>query len=55
MKPKEQIDSYWVRINQLEERIQELARKGVSYSLEMGKRKSLLMNVRRLMKQEKEK
>ena len=50
MDKKEQIKSYWNRINKVEERIGELSGKGASYSAEVQKRKSLLNNVKRLEK-----
>ena len=50
MKTKEQIKSYWNRINKIESRIEELNRKGLNYSVETHKRKSLLNNVKRLEK-----
>ncbi|MBU0958249.1 MAG: hypothetical protein KKF56_05580 [Nanoarchaeota archaeon] len=51
MKKKEQqIENYWNRINKLEGRIEELSLKGVDYSIETKKRKSLLQNVKRLDK-----
>lgn len=50
MEKQEQIKSYWNRIGKIEERIQELANKGLDYSAETHKRKSLLTNVRRLEK-----
>ena len=43
-----QIRRYWDRIGKIEERIEELAGKGVDYSIETKKRKSLLNNVKRL-------
>ena len=48
MNKQEQIKSYWIRINELEKRIEELSNKGADYSAEEKKRKSLLMNVERL-------
>ena len=53
MKIEEQIKSYWERIGKVEERIQELARKGLDYSAETNKRKSLLTNIKRLEKEKK--
>jgi len=50
MNKKEQIKSYWDRINKVEERIGELSGKGASFSAEVQKRKSLLNNVKRLEK-----
>ena len=50
MNKEEQIKSYWYRIGKLEERIEELARKNVGYSVEEKRRKSLLTNVKRLEK-----
>jgi hypothetical protein len=50
MEKQEQIKAYWNRINKIEERIEELARKGLSYGVETQKRKSLITNVRRLEK-----
>ena len=50
MKTKEQIKSYWNRINKIESRIEELNKKGLDYSVETYKRKSLLNNVKRLEK-----
>lgn len=61
MKTKEQtlkeeieeiLKAYWERINNIEKRIEELARKGADYSEETHKRKSLIINVKRLKKQE---
>jgi hypothetical protein len=51
MEKQEQIKIYWNRINKIEERIEELARKGLSYGVETQKRKSLLTNVKRLEKE----
>ena len=51
MNKKEQIKTYWIRINKIEERIDELSRKGVDYLVETNKRKSLLTNVKRLEKE----
>jgi archaellum component FlaC len=50
MDKKEQIKSYWDRINKIEERIGELSGKGAGFSAEVQKRKSLLNNVKRLEK-----
>lgn len=47
---QEQIKAYWIRINKIEKRIEELANKGVNYLEETNKRKSLLNNVKRLEK-----
>ena len=55
MKTKEQIKSYWNRINKIESRIEELNRKGLNYSVETHKRKSLLNNVKRLEKKNENK
>ena len=45
---KLRIKSYWIKINRIEERIGELARKNVGYSSETLKRKNLIRNVRLL-------
>ena len=45
---EEKIKAYWIRINEIEERIQKLSNKGVDYFAEEVKRKSLINNVRRL-------
>jgi hypothetical protein len=42
------IESYWQRINNIEEKIEYLARKGINYSFEMQKRKVLLRNVKQI-------
>ena len=47
-KNKNRIKYYWQRISDIEKRIEELSNKGVNYSIEIQKRKSLLNNVRRL-------
>ena len=50
MNKKEQIKAYWSRISKIEERIDDLAKKGSSYNTEVNKRKSLINNVKRLEK-----
>jgi len=48
MEKQEQIKAYWNRIRKIEERIQELARRNLDYSIEIHKRKSLLTNIKRI-------
>ena len=55
MNEEEQIKSYWLRINKIEERIEELNKKGLGYLIEFYKRKSLLTNVKRLEKELRDK
>ena len=53
MNIKEQIKAYWDRIGKIEERISELSKKGLDYSTEVVKRKSLLSNIKFLEKKER--
>ena len=54
MENVDRINAYWKRISTIEARIFDLSRKGVDYSVEVKKRKSLLENVFRLMNIEEE-
>ena len=54
MAKNEIIKAYWIKINKIEEKIHKLNMKGLDYTIEEPKRKSLLNNVKRLEKGEKQ-
>lgn len=48
MNIKSQIKSYWERISKIESHIEELANRGINYSIESNKRKEMIKNVKHI-------